>query len=726
MDDSMTTEAPSEEPQSQIGIGVEMIEVNGKPRVTLPAVVKQLHRLGQSIIPVGIDKRPVIKNWTQFQVRQPTAAEFKDWLREHGASIAGWARITGAISGVVVLDDDQKDESWFGKWGVNPHVRTGSGGLHWIGRHPGWRVKTLNSKSSKKLGETYPGLDMRADGGYSLVAGFNTKGGYTWLRDPADIAELDELPEEVREFFGLLHAPAEREVLLSQSEIIVPTDMGAVLEQLLKRALVEARKAGRNNGGHWLAQQLHDHGFSAAEILDVGHLYVDLCSPTNLRGEPEEYTIDEFRATLEQVSPRPRREPWVIDENLVLEDLTPMKAALDEVKTEESAIDRFLVPSDLGARKRYPPWAIQDFVRVGHRVIFYGVSGSAKSYAAIDLARAAVTGTEWLGKQVRAGSVVYVAAEDYIGVHHRIEAAITHRGDDRLHQVRVYESSIGFTSHDDVHNLLEMFDHLPEKPSYLIIDNLSLCMGDGDPNEGTAAKLFVDGCEMIQRYRWRAKNKAPEVRASDVNDITVVIIHHTNKLGNFNGSQYFQNFVDAMSELKWDPAEKEEGGVHTRTIYCRKQRHGEWHKPMVFTLLQVDDENKLCVVEHQGDARDASKTEKARKRLSVQEHGALKFLWQEITAWGLAEDSDDDLFPGVLGADIMIEVGIPHGSLWKTMNKLKNAGLVQESREKADPGRPKPLPRYHITAAGISLLNDPDLVVERREFRGTPKTDKLK
>jgi hypothetical protein len=67
-------------------------------------------------------------------------------------------------------------------------------------------VPTGNGKSNPELGRRWPGLDIRADGGYALFTGKTDKGEYTWLREPGP-EDLSILPADLLEFLGLLNPP---------------------------------------------------------------------------------------------------------------------------------------------------------------------------------------------------------------------------------------------------------------------------------------------------------------------------------------------------------------------------------------------------------------------------------------------------------------------------------------------------------------------------------------
>src|SRR5215471_1144171 len=68
------------------------------------------------------------------------------------------------------------------KYGIQPHVCTGSGGAHEYVAHPGFRVPTLSSKTKLILGQRFPGTDLRGDGGFAVFCGRNTSGPYKRLR----------------------------------------------------------------------------------------------------------------------------------------------------------------------------------------------------------------------------------------------------------------------------------------------------------------------------------------------------------------------------------------------------------------------------------------------------------------------------------------------------------------------------------------------------------------
>src|ERR1039458_5653982 len=57
----------------------------------------------RSIIPVGLNKKPLVDRWKPYQSRQATEEEFTAW---EAWNPPAWALITGKLSDVIVLDFD--------------------------------------------------------------------------------------------------------------------------------------------------------------------------------------------------------------------------------------------------------------------------------------------------------------------------------------------------------------------------------------------------------------------------------------------------------------------------------------------------------------------------------------------------------------------------------------------------------------------------------------------
>jgi putative DNA primase/helicase len=112
--------------------------------------------------------------------------------------------VTGFESGLVVLDVDvdkgggeslEQLEAQYGELPTTTIAITGSGGMHYLFRHPGGRVRN----SAGKLGA---GLDVRGDGGYIVAPPSKHVSGnrYEWLFAPEE-QQPAEPPLWLRELF---------------------------------------------------------------------------------------------------------------------------------------------------------------------------------------------------------------------------------------------------------------------------------------------------------------------------------------------------------------------------------------------------------------------------------------------------------------------------------------------------------------------------------------------
>lgn len=170
---------------------------------TLLEDVLEAARRGESLIAVGSDKRPWY-SWKRYQDQAADEAQLLAWSRDRRTT--AYAVVCGAVSGLVVLDFDEQGVELITEYGLEPHVRTGRGFFHLRLRHPGFYVATQNSKVTKLIAARWPGVDIRADGGYAIEFGHSEHGTYQQLRDLSELEEISILPEDMAAALGLLGA----------------------------------------------------------------------------------------------------------------------------------------------------------------------------------------------------------------------------------------------------------------------------------------------------------------------------------------------------------------------------------------------------------------------------------------------------------------------------------------------------------------------------------------
>jgi hypothetical protein len=155
--------------------------------LTLPIALRLL-ALGLSVIPVprprdgvpagtpGDGKVPAIQ-WRPYQDRLPTTKEVSHWF---GGAEMNLAVITGAVSGVIVIDADEPDAL---RWLVRrlpytPWQTQTSRGFHLWYRSPEVRVP---NRARIDTGEGRLAVDVRGDGGYVIAPGSVHASGNTYL-----------------------------------------------------------------------------------------------------------------------------------------------------------------------------------------------------------------------------------------------------------------------------------------------------------------------------------------------------------------------------------------------------------------------------------------------------------------------------------------------------------------------------------------------------------------
>lgn len=126
-------------------------------------------------------KRPIVR-WQKFQQQAPSEDQLRAWLARHRD--ANLAIVTGAVSGLVVLDVDPRHggvaslarwERDHGALQQTVESQTGGGGRHLYFAHPGGEVRN-------RVGLA-PGLDLRGDGGVIVAPPSVHPSGkrYRWL-----------------------------------------------------------------------------------------------------------------------------------------------------------------------------------------------------------------------------------------------------------------------------------------------------------------------------------------------------------------------------------------------------------------------------------------------------------------------------------------------------------------------------------------------------------------
>ena len=162
----------------------------------LQSALFYLNHCGFSVIPVGQDKKPLIK-WQEYQKKKPTTDEIKRWWKEYPE--ANVAIVTGIISRLLVIDIDSPEAEehlspYLPESLITPMVSTPRGGKHIY-------LECSDSGVSNCTG-VFPKIDVRANGGF-VLAPFSTNGTgkkYEFLINIKD-TPLEKIPPKLLSLF---------------------------------------------------------------------------------------------------------------------------------------------------------------------------------------------------------------------------------------------------------------------------------------------------------------------------------------------------------------------------------------------------------------------------------------------------------------------------------------------------------------------------------------------
>lgn len=118
---------------------------------------------GQSVIPLGPDKRPLIKSWKEFQTTPAGPEQIEAWWTQWPHANVGL--VTGKISNVTVVDIDayKPGAPKITDFPPTYTVATGNGGVHLYYQYQEGLTISANAYPQ------YPHLDMRSDGGFVVA-----------------------------------------------------------------------------------------------------------------------------------------------------------------------------------------------------------------------------------------------------------------------------------------------------------------------------------------------------------------------------------------------------------------------------------------------------------------------------------------------------------------------------------------------------------------------------
>ena len=193
--------------------------------------------------------------------------------------------------------------------------------------------------------------------------------------------------------------------------------------------------------------------------------------------------------------------------------------------------------------------------------IIYGAPGSGKSFLAIDMGLSIAAGMPWQGKQVKQGSVLYIAGEGDGGMKLRVQAFEMYHGFSVHPPFRVLPSAVNFNDDQSVEKLLQTVEELRGDFSVIFIDTVARALPGCDENSAADMGRFISACDRLRHGTGSA----------------VIGVHHSGKVSDrgMRGSSALLGAVDtsmvvsASDGLMCLKTEKQKDCVAHPPIYLR-------------------------------------------------------------------------------------------------------------------------------------------------------------
>lgn len=427
---------------------------------------------GFSVIPVGIDKKPLIE-WKKFQSVRASREEIHGWWRQWPDANVGI--VTGAISGIVVVDVDSKNASALKGLYLppTPIVRTAKG-FHYYFKHPGHAVS-----NPVRIRES---IDIRGDGGFVVAPPSLHKSGvrYEWTISPED-SEFADLPKWVLERSG-------------------------------------DGKTTRTDWKEFSVSQITEGSRNDMATRFIGKLLHDL--------SPEFWESVGWTGLVNWNSNNVKPALTEIELKAVFESIAKKEAGSRATKTPKVGGTRRKAVITCVADVQPEPisWLWPGRIALGKLTLIAGDPGLGKSLLTAYLAACVSKGYSWPieGSAAPTGDVVMLSAEDDVAdtIRPRLDAA----GADctRIHILKAVQDVDAegtqtqrmFSFKQDLAVLEEL---LPIKPDcrLLVIDPVSAYLDGTDSNKNSDLRgLFAPLAELAARHK-----------------IAVILIQHLNKGG---------------------------------------------------------------------------------------------------------------------------------------------------------------------------------------------------
>lgn len=200
---------------------------------------------------------------------------------------------------------------------------------------------------------------------------------------------------------------------------------------------------------------------------------------------------------------------------------------------------RFILRSAKYALQPQPPieWIVDNLISAGSVSLIVGESGSKKTWAMLDMAVCVALGTLWLNFTTVQGTTLIIDEDNgERKLSGRINKILTaHQAPESTPLYYVSLSAFDFGKADDIDELRSLITR--KNVHLVIVDTLAGIMPGCDENSVKDVQpIFLSLRRLAERT-----------------EAAIILIHHTNKIGNYRGSSALKAAVDLMLMVSSKP-----------------------------------------------------------------------------------------------------------------------------------------------------------------------------
>ncbi len=225
----------------------------------------------------------------------------------------------------------------------------------------------------------------------------------------------------------------------------------------------------------------------------------------------------------------------------------PQAGKKDQLPPRPKSDAQFVQASAFASSQKVD-WHIKYIIQKKGLVIIYGDPGSSKSFFAFDMVAHIARGLPWRGHRVKQSKVAYIAAEGVTGFGNRMAAYAKHHAID-LEDLPVF---VRGGAMDLKREFIEISQQVIDVGAeVVVIDTLAAVTPGSNENTSEDMGAAIDAAQRI----------------IEITGATVILIHHTNKVGDIRGWSGVGAAVDNKIRI--------ERKNDLRTAHVEKQKEGK-------------------------------------------------------------------------------------------------------------------------------------------------------